>query len=101
MNLENQTVTGNNQVTVNDSLNAALMELTIKPTATSVAPNTNELFIYVDKQPQSNPSNERKQYLFDLEDILRIYNSTADEFKQRLEVVNNDIILRSFVERKI
>lgn len=101
MNLENQTVTGNNQVTVSDSLNASLMELTIKPTATSVAPNTNELFIYVDKQPQSNPSNERKQYLFDLEDILRIYNSTADEFKQRLEVVNNDIILRSFVERKV
>lgn len=101
MNLENQTVTGNNQVTVNDSLNASLMELTIKPTATSVAPNTNELFIYVDKQPQSNPSNERKQYLFDLEDILRIYNSTADEFKQRLEVVNNDIILRSFVERNV
>lgn len=101
MNLENQTVTGNNQVTVNDSLNAALMELTIKPTATSVAPNTNELFIYVDKQPQSNPSNKRKQYLFDLEDILRIYNSTADEFKQRLEVVDNDIVLRSFVERKI
>lgn len=101
MNLENQTVTGNNQVTVNDSLNAALMELTIKPTATSVAPESNELFIYVDKQPQSNPSNERKQYLFDLEDILRIYNSTADEFKQRLEVVNNDIVLKSYVERNI
>ncbi len=101
MNLENQTVTGNNQVTVNDSLNAALMELTIKPTATSVAPNSNELFIYVDKQPQSNPSNERKQYLFELEGILRIYNSIADEFTQRLEVVNNDIILRSFVERKV
>lgn len=101
MNLENQTVTGNNQVTVNDSLNAALMELTMKPTATSVAPESNELFIYVDKQPQSNPSNERKQYLFDLKDILRIYNSTADEFKQRLEVVNNDIVLKSYVERNI
>ena len=101
MNLENQTVTGTNQVTVSDSLNAALMELTLKPTATSVAPNTNELFIYVDKQPQSNPSNDRKQYLFDLKDILRIYNNVADEFKQRLEVVNNDIILKSYVERNI
>ena len=101
MNLENQTVTGNDQVTMNDSLNAALMELTIKPTATSVAPNSTELYVYVDKQPKNNPSAERKQYLFDLQDILRFYNNVADEFKHYLEVVNNDIVLKSVVERKI
>lgn len=101
MNLENQTVTGSNQVTINDSLNAALMELTLKLNATSVAANNNELIIYVDKQPQSNPSDERKEYVFDLDSILRIYNSVSDEFKQKLDVVNNDIVLRSFVERKI
>lgn len=101
MNLENQTVTGSNQVTINDSLNAALMELTLKLNATSVAANNNELIIYVDKQPQSNPSDERKEYVFDLNSILRIYNGVSDEFKQKLDVVNNDIVLRSFVERKI
>lgn len=101
MNLENQTVTGSNQVTINDSLNAALMELTLKLNATSVAANNNELIIYVDKQPQSNPSDERKEYVFDLDSILRIYNSVSDEFKQKLDVVNNDVVLRSFVERKI
>lgn len=101
MNLENQTVTGNNEVTVSDSLNAALMELTLNLTTTSVVPNNNELFIYVDKQPQSNPSNERKQYLFELNDILRFCNNVSDEFKQKLYVINNDIVLRSFIERKV
>ena len=101
MNLENQTVTGNNQVTVNDSLNASLIELKLTPTATLDAPNSSELYIYVDKQPQNNPSEERKQYLFELNDVLRFYNNTADEFKQKLEIINNDIILRSFVERNI
>lgn len=101
MNLENQTVVGTDEVTVNDSLNAALLELTITPTVTTEIPNNNELFIYVDKQPKDNPSEERKQYLFDLNDILRTYNNVSDEFKQRIKILNNDVVLESYVERKI
>ncbi len=101
MDLENQTVVGTDEVTVNDSLNAALLELTITPTVTTEIPSNNELFIYVDKQPKNNPSEERKQYLFDLNDILRTYNNVSDEFKQRIKILNNDVVLESYVERKI
>lgn len=101
MNIENQTITGNNEVTVNDSLNAALLELTIKPKADTINNGNNELLIYVDKSSKTNPSDERKQYQFELKDILRFYNNTSDIFKQKLEVNNNDIILKTIVERNI
>mgnify|MGYP000172323160 CR=1 FL=1 len=81
--VQNQTVVGTDEVTVNDSLNAALLELTITPTVTTEIPNNNELFIYVDKQPKDNPSEERKQYLFDLNDILRTYNNVEPVRRQR------------------
>ena len=101
MNLENQRVTGNNQVTINDSLNAALIELNLSLTESSVAPSSNDLYIYVDKQPKDNPSEERRQYLFELNDILRFNGETSDVFIQHLVVENNDICLKSNVERNI
>jgi len=101
MNLQNQTVTGTDQVTVQDSLNAALLELLINLRANSVAPNTTDLIIYVDNQPKTNPSSERKEYLFELSDILRTYSGVSDEFSQKLEVVNNDIVLKSIITRNI
>ena len=101
MNLENQRVTGNNQVTINDSLNAALIELNLSLTESSVAPSSNDLYIYVDKQPKNSPSEERKQYLFELNDILKSTGDTSDVFIQHLVVENNDICLKNIVERKI
>ena len=101
MNLENQRVTGNNQVTINDSLNAALIELNLSLTESSVAPSSNDLYIYVDKQPKDSPSEERRQYLFELNDILKSIGETSDVFIQHLVVENNDICLKNIVERKI
>ena len=101
MNLENQRVTNNNQVTVTDSLNAALIELSIIPIETTIEPSSNDLIVYVDKQSKENPSEERKEYLFELSDKLRYANNVADEFKQYISIKNNDVFLNTEIKRKL
>ena len=63
MNLQDLIKTSTGDIHILDSLNAALLEVLVKKESTTVAPNSNELIIYVDTQPSSNPSNERKQYV--------------------------------------
>lgn len=101
MNLNDQTVNSTNQVNVNDSLNSALMELKIKRTATTVAPNNNDLFVYVDRENIDNPSENRKQYLFELIKPLDYFNGVSDEFIMQLEMKNNKLSMNTFVKRLI
>lgn len=101
MNLTNQSVSGTNEISLQDSLNAAALGIKIKMGATSVAPNENDLIIYVDKQSSSNPSNDRKQYVFNLTDILRYASGEGDEVVQKVALKNNKIVLEAYVNRLI
>lgn len=56
MDLTDQTVSNTNEICIQDSLNASLMKLKVKMGATSVAPSSNDLIVYVDKQPSSSPT---------------------------------------------
>jgi len=65
MNLTEQTVSEVNEISLTDSLNASLMKLKVTMVAESNAPSSNDFFIYVDKESNLNPTEERREYLFE------------------------------------
>lgn len=101
MNLEDQTINNQNQINLTDSLNSLLMELKIKRTSSAGAPETNELNVYVDKQSKENPTEERKQYLFDLLKPLSYLENISDEFIMKFESKNGKIVLETMIKRLI
>lgn len=101
MNLTEQTVSGTNEVTIQDALNASLFRLKLIMKDTTVAPNLNDLIVYVDKSASSSPTSERKQFVFNLQDKLKFFEGVGDEFLQELKVVGNDTLLSATVMRKI
>lgn len=101
MNLTEQTVSGTNQVSLQDSLNASLMKLKITMGADTVAPAESDLLIFVDKASQESPTKDKKQYLFDLINPLRYCNSVGDELLQEIKIVNNDAVMKTTVTRKV
>ena len=86
MNLTDQTVSGTNQVSLQNSLNASLMKLKVTTSANTTAPTDNDCFIYVDKASKENPTEERKQYLFELKAPLRYFDSVGDEILQEFKI---------------
>lgn len=101
MNLTEQTVSGINEVSLQDSLNASLMKLKVTMGANAAAPEESDLLIFVDKESQENPTEEKKQYLFDLEEPLRCIEDVGDELLQEIKVVNNDVVMETIVNRKV
>ena len=101
MNLIEQTISNTNEVNVYDSLNSALMELKIKRNATTVVPNTNDLYVYVDKADSTNPTEGKKTYLFELIKPLDYFNGISDEFIMQLPVKNNKVKMETFVKRLV
>lgn len=101
MNLDNLKLSGVGEIHLTDSLNAALLKLNVKLNSSSVAPNSNDLFIYVDKADMNNQTDERKQYLFDLSSPLKQLNGVSDEFKLNIEFEENEAILKATVKRII
>ena len=101
MNLTDQTVTGQNEIIIQNALSASLFRLNLEMKSNTVAPTTNDLIVYVDKSSSANPTSERKQYVFNLEDKLRYYNGVGDELLQEVSVIENDSLLTSKVIRKI
>ena len=101
MNLTDQTVSGTNQVSLQNSLNASLMKLKVTTSANTTAPTDNDCFIYVDKASKENPTEERKQYLFELKAPLRYSDSVGDELLQEFKIVNNDVVMETTVTRKV
>lgn len=99
MDLTEQKLSGINEIHLTDSLNAALLEIKLKRLESTVAPNSNELVIYVDKQPSTNPSENRKQYLFEIERPLQYLNGQSDEFIVQIDLSNNDIFMKTYVKR--
>lgn len=101
MNLTEQTVSAVNEVNLTDSLNASLMRLKVTMGAESSAPSSNDFFIYVDKESSSNPTEERRKYLFELTEPLRFYNGVGDELLQEIKIIDNDVVMTTKVNRKI
>jgi len=101
MNLTEQTVSEVNEISLTDSLNASLMKLKVTMVAESNAPSSNDFFIYVDKESNLNPTEERREYLFELGEPLRFYNGVGDELLQEIEIINNDVVMTTKVNRKI
>lgn len=101
MNLQNLTISSTSDLHVLDSLNVALLGFKVKKGANTTTPNDNTLIVYVDKQPSSNPSSERRQYIFELDDVLKYYNQVSDEFTLKVAISNNDVFFNAYVERKI
>lgn len=101
MNLTEQTVSGNNQISLQDSLNAALLKIKVAMTASTIAPIGNNLIVYVDRADSSTPTADRKQYVFNMESPLKYCDQIGDELLQQFKAVNNDIYVESFVKRLI
>lgn len=101
MNLENQTISGVNEIVIPDALNAALLGLKITVNESTVVPSSNDLIIYVDKASSSNPTDELKRYVFSLTKPLKYAEQTADELAQEIKIVNNDVALSTVVKRSV
>lgn len=102
MNLEDQVKNGINQISITDSLEAPLLSLKVKRTASTTIPNgTTDLIVYVDTAPKTNPTSNRKQFLFELGSVLGFISSTSDEFVLEVKVKKNDIKSIPYVIRRI
>lgn len=101
MNLTEQTVSGTNEVSLQDSLNASLFKLKVTMGANTVAPEDTDCFIYVDKASSTNPTEEKKSYLFELSEPLRYCNGIGDELLQEIKIVNNDVVMKTTVTRNV
>ena len=101
MNLEDQRLSGVNEIHLTDSLNAALLGLKVINTSETNIPEDGDLFIYVDKLSGSTPTDERKTYLFNLQAPLRKLNDVSDEFISHIVVENNKVTMKALVNRKI
>lgn len=105
MNLEEKKVTGINQIHITDALNSALLELLILRDSMTITMPSN-ITIYVDKQDRNNPSNERREYIFPLKEQMRylylsMTSGVSDVFKLKFDMKDNDIVMKTYVERYI
>lgn len=101
MDLTNQKVSGINEINLQDSLNAAVLEMKIKVGEDTVAPEGDDLIIYVDKESYSNPTSDRKQYVFNLSSSLKSLGTVSDELIQLIDVKNNESKLITYIRRNI
>lgn len=101
MDLTDQIVSGTNEISLQDSLDAALLEIKVKMVTSTVAPSGNDMIIYVDKSSSSNPTTDRKQYVFNLNAPLKYFNLVGDEFLQIIKIANNAATVEALVNRAI
>ena len=101
MDLTDQTISGTNEICLNDSINTSLLKLKVKMTADTVIPSSNDLIIYVDKSTSSIPTDERKQYIFELSSPLKYFNQVGDELVEQISINNNEVSLEAVVKRYV
>lgn len=101
MNLDEQKVTGTNQVSVTDSLEAPLLSIKVSRTASTSVPTTTDLIVYVDTAPKTTPTSNRKQFVFELASALGYASSTSDQFVLEVVPKGNDIVADVYVTRKV
>lgn len=105
MNLEEQRVSGLNQIHLTDALNAALLELKIGKHGSAMGMPT-DFVIYVDKENKDNPTTDRKAYHFNLSSQLNykyveLDESASDKFIVKMVIENNKVIMKTYVERYV
>lgn len=101
MNLTEQTINNTNQINITDSLNSSAMELKIKRTSSSNTPESNDLIVYVDQTNKENPSESRKQYVYDLLKPLDYYENVSDEFIMKFTIQNSKVVMETVIKRLI
>lgn len=101
MNLDEQKITGTNQISVTDSLEAPLLSIKVSRTANTTVPSTKDLIVYVDTAPKSTPTSNRKQFVFELASVLGYVSSTSDQFVLEVVPKGNDIVADVYVTRKV
>ncbi len=98
MNLDDQKLTGVGELVISDSLNAPLLELQVKRNSTTVVPTSNDLIVYVDTQNSTTPTENRREYIFNLSNALQ-FSESSDVFKMNLVVKDNDIAMKTTITR--
>lgn len=101
MNITDDRLSNSNEVYVTDSLNSSLMFLKLTLNNNTVLPSSNDLIIYVDTDSKENPTENRKTYLFELNNKLRYYNDVSDEFVIESNYEDNLIKRKAYVKRSI
>lgn len=89
------------EVHVTDSLKAPLLGLKIKRLENTVAPEESRLIVYVDKSSKDTPTEERREYVFDLSENLKYSTQVSDEFLIRCDFNGSDLEMKSLVNRYI
>lgn len=74
MNLTDDKVMGVQELVLNDALESACLYLKISLNDNTIIPTENDLIIYIDKASYSNPTEDRKQYIFELQNSLQYFN---------------------------
>lgn len=102
MNLDDQKITGLGSIHITDSLELPLLKIVIKRNSNTVVPeSSNSIDVYVDKNTSTNPSADRKHFVFDLLKPLAYLNQVSDELIVEVKPTKNDVKLVSYVKRKI
>ncbi len=102
MNLDDQKITGVGSIHITDSLELPLLKIAIKRNSNTVVPeSSNSIDVYVDKNTSTNPSADRKHFVFDLLKPLAYLNQVSDELIVEVKPTKNDVKLVSYVKRKI
>ena len=94
MNIENDYVTGIDEVTFNNSLNAPLIYLKLSVGSNTIISEDNNLIIYVDKTSKSNPSLDKKSFVFSLPNSLSLNSNFIIDSK----INNNFLSMISYLE---
>lgn len=89
MELSEQKISGIHEVHITDALNASILKLKLKVGETTTPPPDNDLIIYIDHFNSANPSLNRKQYIFPLNQKLQ----NSDELTIETKTINNEIIM--------
>lgn len=88
-----------NAINVTDSLNAPLLRLEVQTDANTVAPQTNDLIVYVDTAAVA--TSDRKTYVFTLTDTLKYLSGVSDRFVIEPKFENGKVKIHTYVGRNI
>ncbi len=99
MNFTDMKVNSVNIVNVTDSLNSALLRIKVSTNVNTVMPIDNNLIIYVDKS--NFITADRKEYVLNLQNKLNYLNNETDEFIMEPKIINNEVKMIAYINRKI
>ncbi len=99
INTNKQIISGKNEIILNKIQKNSLSELRIEISSDTIIPKNKELIIYVDNDSSKNPTINRKEYIFSLNDKLKSFEKIGDEI--RLNLSNDESLTAPFTEETI